>query len=201
MPSRWRLLLHVAAVLVASALYWSVVAPSVAAGAIYAAALTLWGYIARRSIEPDWRGLTPAETVLAGSMFGAAIRYPAVRLHARGFTPFQPRRMAVSPNGHMYFCARDCQADFTSTPDSAAWLIHELTHVWQHQTGVPVLRRGLFEREYRYGAVDPKRRLPSYGIEQQAAIVEDYFRLTHGLDRRYGTGGVADYRAVIPFLP
>lgn len=147
------------------------------------------------------RELTPGELAAARAVFGDAIDWDRVRLHARPFMPFQPKGVAMCPVGAVHFHAADCRPDFSARWRDMAWLIHELTHVWQHQSGVWVIVRGLWERRYRYGALDPAKPLRRYGIEQQAAIVEDWFRLSQGQPPWRGTGSEADYRAVIPFLP
>lgn len=56
-------------------------------------------------------------------------------------------------------------------------MIHELTHIWQNHTGISVFWRGIFEWTYSYGVLDGTRSLSSFLIEQQAGIVEDYYRL------------------------
>jgi hypothetical protein len=165
--------------------------------ALYALALWLWWAWAGRA----WRALTPDELSAARAVFGDAIDWDRVRIYPRGFTPFQPRNVAVTPLGAVHFRRADFRPDFSGRWSDMAWLIHELVHVWQHQTGVPVLLRGLVERRYHYGVLDPAKPFARYGIEQQAAIVEDWFRRTRGIGPRYGSGSEADYRAVIPFLP
>ena len=147
------------------------------------------------------RGLTAGELAAARGVFGDAIDWGRVRIHARPFMPLHPRGVAMCPLGAVHFHAEDCRPDFSADWRGMAWLIHELTHVWQHQTGVWVIVRGIWERRYRYGALDPARPLPRYGIEQQAAIVEDWYRMTRGQPPWRGSGSAADYRAVIPFLP
>lgn len=170
---------------------------------VWGAALTVylvgfWLLLRRREAG---RALTDGELAAARSVFDDAIAWERVRVHARGFTPFQPRRTAVSPLGAIHFRREDCLPDFSGDWADMAWLIHELVHVWQYQTGVPVILRGLWERRYAYGALDPARPLRRYGIEQQAAIVEDWFRRGRGQPPWRGSGSEADYRAVIPFLP
>lgn len=165
--------------------------------ALYALALSIWWAWAGRK----WRPLTPGELAAAREVFGEALAWNRVRIYPRGFTPFQPRNVAVSPMGAVHFRRADFRDDFSCSWSDMAWLIHELVHVWQYQTGVPVIVRGLVERRYRYGMLDPAKPLARYGIEQQAAIVEDWFRRTRGIGPRYGTGSEAEYRAVIPFLP
>ncbi|MBR7513088.1 hypothetical protein KC219_23300, partial [Mycobacterium tuberculosis] len=58
---------------------------------------------------------------------------------------------AVSPNGHVYFHPADFCDDFSQqNVYLRAWLVHELTHVWQIQQGVKVFRRALLNRRYSY---------------------------------------------------
>ena len=172
--------------------------------AVWIVGVALWSlamWLAFRPRAPAWRRLTAGELAAARGVFGEAIAWDRVRIYARGFTPFQPKHVAVSPLGAVHFRRADCLADFSTRWNDMAWLIHELVHVWQHQTGVPVIVRGLLERRYAYGVLDPGKPLAGYGIEQQAAIVEDWFRQTRGVPPWGGTGSAADYRAVIPFLP
>jgi len=118
------------------------------------------------------RGLTTAEIALARSVFGTQLQTDAVRLVACRWVL---RGYAVSPNGHVYFHPDNWREDFAQADlNTQSWLIHELVHVWQVQQGMAVLRRALFDRRYRYQLVQGKPFL-SYGIEQQAQIVQDYF--------------------------
>lgn len=118
------------------------------------------------------RGLTTAEIALARSVFGTRLQTDRVRLIACRWVL---RGYAISPNGHVYFHPDDWREDFVQADlNTQSWLIHELVHVWQVQQGMAVLRRALFDRRYRYDLVQGKSFL-SYGIEQQAQIVQDYF--------------------------
>ncbi len=165
--------------------------------ALYGAMLwAWWAWSGRR-----WRTLTPGELEAARAVFGDAIDWDRVRVYPRGFTPFQPRNVAVSPLGAVHFRRANFLPDYSSSWSDMAWLIHELTHVWQYQTGVRVILRGLVERRYQYDAIDATKPLTAYGIEQQAAIVEDWFRMSRGQRASRGSGTRAEYRAVIPFLP
>ncbi len=81
-----------------------------------------------------------------------------------------------------------------------ALFVHELVHCWQHQQGLNlILRRPPFAR-YRY-ALMPGKPFARYGIEQQACIVEDAYRLREGglpvYDAANYDGGL--YAGVIPF--
>jgi hypothetical protein len=55
-----------------------------------------------------------------------------------------------------------------------AHFIHEMTHVWQHQSGINLLLRRLPFARYHYKLADD-RAFAAYGIEQQACIVADAF--------------------------
>lgn len=146
------------------------------------------------------RPLSQGELALARGIFGDALLYDRVRIHARKAYFFQPRDCAMAPDGHVYFppaCHRD---DFSTEVGHAAWLIHELTHVWQHQQGMWLRLRACLSRRYGYGDLARRARpFRRYGIEQQAAIVEDAFLLRSGRAPRHGCGTQADYARVMPF--
>lgn len=131
---------------------------------------------------------TAGERALLAEVFGGALDADAVRVRARRFMPFQAASVAMSPNGHMYFPPLLYCGDFAAAALPAkALFVHEAVHVWQKQLGYPVLWCGLClafqggywrSRAYRY------RHLAGTGLhfsrlnmEQQAAAVEDYFRL------------------------
>jgi hypothetical protein len=136
------------------------------------------------------RGLTVGERQLAQSVFGESLLLDDIRIYACGWVL---RHYAISPNGHVYFHPDDWQSDFSQASLALqGWLIHELTHVWQVQQGVSVLRRALFDRRYRYVLRDDQLFL-QYGIEQQAQIVQDYFV------RRAQGQACAAYERCLPF--
>ncbi len=148
------------------------------------------------------RHLTVGELTYARSIFGQSVDYDRVFVHDEKAYFLQPDDTAITPNGEIYFPKPVYQADFSTDIGSAAWLIHELTHVWQHQHGVNVRLQGVLYRRYEYGNLTTEGKpFSSYYIEQQASIVEDYFRMTHGQGPRRGSGAKADYERTIPFLP
>jgi hypothetical protein len=120
------------------------------------------------------RPLTPGERRLAAGIFGDALDPVPVRIHRAKYFPLQPRNVAMAPDGGVWFHPDGglWRPDFAEAPDRLqAFLIHELTHVWQHQQGLCLLvRRHPFCR-YDYQIV-PGKPLQRYGIEQQAMIVE-----------------------------
>ena len=110
-------------------------------------------------------------------IFGRTLNPELIRIHRAKWFPLQPRNVAMAPDGHIWFHPDGglWRADFAKAPARLqAFLIHELTHVWQHQQGLCLLvRRHPFCR-YDYRIV-PGRPLRRYGIEQQAMIVEHAF--------------------------
>ena len=130
------------------------------------------------------RPLTQAERNLAASVFGGAIDYDTVRIRNRKWWPFQPKRVAMAPDGHIWFHPRGslwCE-DFADRPLHAQGLfIHEMTHVWQAQTRgrfyLPLMRHPFCRYSY---AIKPGWPLKRYGIEQQAEIVRHAFLLREG---------------------
>jgi hypothetical protein len=130
----------------------------------------------RFSRDPG-RPLSQGERALATSLFGTALDLDAVRIHRARWWPFQPRNIVMAPDGHIWFHPHDglWHADFAAAPlRLQALLVHELTHVWQHQRGLwlPLRRHPFCRYDYR---IDAGRPLERYGIEQQAMIVEHTF--------------------------
>lgn len=148
------------------------------------------------------RELTGGERAYAMEIFGAAIDYKIVRVHNTKAYFFQPSDTAITPDGEIYFPAESYKPDFSSNLSDATWLIHELAHVWQHQQGMWVRTRGVLNRTYEYGDLgSANRTFLNYGIEQQASMVADYFRLKRGLTAQRGQGPISAYEKLIPFLP
>lgn len=137
------------------------------------------------------RALSDGEKAIAKSVFGDAIDLESIRLKTAWWVL---KGFAVSPNGNIYFHPSDWMEDVScETLVRRAWLIHELTHVWQVQQGRAVFWRALFNRKYRY-QFDGKD-FGRYGVEQQARMVEEYYiRREMGLD-------CSAWQACVPFLP
>ncbi|MEM7700588.1 MAG: vgr related protein [Pseudomonadota bacterium] len=132
---------------------------------------------------------------MARTVFGDAIDYEPVRIRRRKWFPFQPRKVTMAPQGHIHFHpngAAYCDDFSAQGLVRQGLLIHELTHVWQTQTRgrwYLVLHRHPFCR-YDY-TLKPGQPLTSYGIEQQAMIVQHAFWLRNGMK----VAGVADKAA------
>ena len=132
------------------------------------------------------RGLTRGEKQLATSMFGSSIDYSIVEINQESFAGLihVPSNRAMAPNGNIYFHPKnsDYRDDFSTASASLQGLfIHEMTHVWQYQSGESVITNAIFgdntyEYELRCGAD-----LLDYGQEQQAQIIMDYYFITNGI--------------------
>ena len=148
------------------------------------------------------RKLTAGERRYLTEVFGADLDYDKVEVHNTKAYFFQPRDTAITPNGEVYFPPESYMADFAGSIGHMAWLVHEVTHCWQHQKGMWVRTRAVLNRTYKYGDLSKSQQnFLSYSLEQQASIVADYFRIVHGQRTVEGQGAIADYRRVIPFLP
>jgi len=156
------------------------------------------------------RALTGGEIDLLRPLFGRSIEYGAVGVHARRYLPFQPEGVAMAPNGDVFFSPAHFSTDFAAESlQRRSWFVHEMVHVWQHQNrvtqdlrllGAFALATGLYARRgpvsgmaarylYDYDHCRAPRReaaleLGDFGFEQQAMIIEDYFRASNGTDRR-----------------
>lgn len=145
----------------------------------------------RRPEKSQSRQLTAGEIALARSVFADSIRLDEVQLKASWWVF---KNYAVSPNGNIYFHPADWITDFSQASlNKQSWLIHELTHVWQLQQGLKVVRGALIDRRYNY-VFEMGKSFFKYGIEQQARMVQDYFI------RRQRGQYCQDLESCIPFL-
>jgi hypothetical protein len=147
-------------------------------------------------IDTD-RPLTAGEVAICAQVFGPALNPALASIRRRKFWPLHPRRVTMAPDGHVW-CHPDgdnwCSDYAAAALGLRAHFVHEMVHVWQHQQG----RRLMFERlplaRYRYRLVVGKP-FQRYGIEQQACIVADAYRLLETGDR----AALAPYAAILPF--
>jgi hypothetical protein len=149
------------------------------------------------------RPLTSGEAQICCSVFGETLDLATVRIKQRRWWPLQPRNIVMAPDGHVYFppgCRSYCE-DFAVQPVLLqAFFLHEMTHIWQYQTGINlILARGLIAR-YRYLPLVAGKAFELHGIEQQAEIVRDYWLLRHGIAVS-GASSLQQYQKLLPFLP
>jgi len=142
---------------------------------------------------PKVRVLKTTERELLRSVYGSSINYGMVRItNTEGasdgapWTTNTPPFYTVNVGVHCYvsFERDDCRDG-----DGLDLLIHELAHVWQGQHGVPFMVNSLYhqkkavvehgDRNLAYH-FEPGARWRTYNAEQQAAIVERWYR--EGLD-------------------
>jgi hypothetical protein len=153
------------------------------------------------------RRLTPGEIELARSVFGEAIYSERVRISVRSWGPW-----AVTLGSLITFPpSTGAPADFATESISAqAWLVHELTHVWQFQTALPrtllswagvVLTGGYGPGLPGYRYTLPLADWDRLNLEQQASAVEHAFLLRKGLRTGAMPQGAAahSYRG-LPFV-
>jgi hypothetical protein len=118
---------------------------------------------------------------MASSIFGGAIDYAAVTVNRRRWFPFQPARVVMAPDGHLWINPKGplWSEDFAREEISLqALFLHEMTHVLQAQQRgrfyLPLMRHPFCR--YTYSIADG-RPFARYGIEQQAEIVRHVFLL------------------------
>lgn len=150
--------------------------------------------------HPSGRPMTAREIELARSVFHDAIDYTKVRIHKRKWWWFQPRKITMAPDGHLWFhpnsdlfCDDFCDRDL----GLQGLFIHELVHVWQHQQGIflPLKRHPFCRYDY---SLKPGWTLERYGIEQQAEIVRHYFLLKNKA-KVPGAPVLEQYEGIMPF--
>ena len=143
------------------------------------------------------RALTPGEIALVTSVFGDSFDAAITSVRNRKFWLFHPWWVTMAPDGHIW-ChpnGSDWCADFAAEPlGMRAHFIHEMTHVWQRQSGRNLIVARPPLARYRYALV-PGKPFARYGIEQQACIVADAYRRREAGDR----AGLAGYAAILPF--
>ncbi len=144
--------------------------------------------------------MTSREVALARSVFKNAIDYDKVRIHNRRWWWFQPRRITMAPDGHLWFHPKSdlfC-VDFCDRDTALQGLfIHEMTHVWQHQSGVflPLKRHPFCRYDY---SLKPGWTLKQYGIEQQAEIIRHIFMLRNNV-KVPGAPPLSHYDGILTF--
>lgn len=149
------------------------------------------------------RSLTPAEIAALPAGLIAAVPVEAVRLIGRAHPVSRlagliGRGPLIVVRGRRIFWP-DLTGDLSERPDHLALLAHELTHVWQYESGMTLWRYLWRERgRYRYRLI-PDKAFTDYGYEQQAAMVEDWVRGLNGLPPRWGRA--ADAPSLPAHLP
>lgn len=118
------------------------------------------------------RTLTIGEKTLCQSIFADQINLDTPWICASYWIL---KGYAMSPNGSIYFNPNDYLLDYSKASlGKQAWFIHEMTHVWQIQQGIQVVKHAILDRRYQY-VLESGKQFLAYGVEQQAQMVQDYF--------------------------
>ena len=172
------------------------------------------------------RKLSLYETIEAQLVFGSSVVYERVvivedvawpnwagRVGSWLSRTEAPRNNAVALGNHLYFSKRlhtDNPADPVGSLNDMAWLIHELTHVWQYQHfGIAYLPQVLWthlrngSEAYKYGfehglqkALVRGEQLESFNREQQGEIARHYYyRLKQGQDVSAWLPFISEFKA------
>lgn len=148
---------------------------------------------------------------MAAGIFGDALDMDAMRFRFGKWWTLQPARVTMSPDGNIWMHPNSgiWREDYSTEP---LWLrahiMHELTHVWQHQQGVnlPLRRHPFCRYGYRF---DPGKPFAAYGLEQQAELVKHAYvaqQLAHSPPRTMPAklappASFADLADLLPFEP
>jgi hypothetical protein len=131
------------------------------------------------------RPLTEGEIRLARSVFGDAIDYAKVHISDGRYSSLQSEDSAMMGLDGNIYMNKAYTSDYSIA--GAIWqgyFIHEMTHVWQYQNkvlhplkeAVSLMLKHKFNYRAAYGfRLEEGKDLTQYGMEQQAAIVAEYF--------------------------
>lgn len=131
------------------------------------------------------RKLTSGEIAIAKRVFNNSINYSTVVIHNGKYAFYQPDNSGMTPKGEIYVHGA-YQSDYsTSTQQGKAFYVHEMVHIWQYQLKIMNLTTAAIAESFRHGfdydeaykyTLDAAKDLLDYRIEQQASIIEDYYR-------------------------
>jgi len=129
------------------------------------------------------RTLSNVEKAALPASICADIELDLVEIHRRKWTPFTPYYVSVVRGNKVYY---PNDPGPSGHPLHLAHLVHEVVHVWQYlHLGVSLFDpQWVYDRRYRYHLNDGDI-FRSFGLEQQAAIAEDSFRIQNGLAYRW----------------
>ena len=121
-------------------------------------------------------------------MFGESLDYGKVKVHNYRYSIIQPKVVIMTPNGEIFAHNGKYADDYsTQSDDYRSIFVHEMVHVWQWQRKIKYVRlsavrewlsnRGAYDAGYKYTLYEEVEFKDYYGLEQQACIVEDYWRV------------------------
>jgi hypothetical protein len=129
------------------------------------------------------RIITDGERSLLRSVFEETLPYGGLEVSAN-LANLGGEDNSITPGGIPMFSTRIWCADFSAPGADKSTFVHEFMHVWQYYHGITkvsalwlaVRYRGDYERAYPYDLSDSDD-ITDFNIEQQAAIIEDFWRL------------------------
>lgn len=143
-------------------------------------------------IKFNTRKLTDGEIRKASTVFGSSINFSLVRVDEGAV-------LGPAFSKRPYTSFHTINAWGGMTDDT---LMHELTHVWQYEQAGAIYMPQAIHGQVSGGGYDYKgvpglkaargRGITSFNREQQAQIVEDFYRIKTGLSPFFGSGTRAD---------
>jgi hypothetical protein len=156
---------------------------------------------------PIPRPLTAGEKQLLSPIFGDTIDYDH-QVVGRNDSNTGGEYNSFTPGYLPNMSTHVWSWDYSTASDSnAAIFVHEMVHVWQSGHGSHNILRGAYlwvkydeyEDAYKYN-LDSSSSLSYFNMEQQAAIIEDYYRVWKGLTPENNIGMRANLSAYAPYV-
>ena len=127
------------------------------------------------------RGPTPAEAAVIYGIFGSEVSTKDVRLYNMPRSCGASQIASVNSPRDMFFWSAQYHSDNFAQDkksDNLGNFLHEATHIWQKQNGYRHTdwQQKNSDTMYHYPLDLKKWRFADYGVEQQAAIIDDYAR-------------------------
>ncbi len=174
---------------------------AIAGGIIGGLVGTFAGMIIGDSESAGERGLNSDEERELRRVFGGSLNYGEIKISFNA--PIMTAgNYARTPHNTVYFPAEEAAEAQNKTQGYFTFLVHEITHVWQHQHGISVGEklghaiRG--SSAYEYGgeaglrqAQQEGRHFGDFNTEQQGDICADYYRIITG--QRSGDRALYEY--------
>jgi hypothetical protein len=146
---------------------------------------------------PDRRPVTGGETTLLMSVFDHTLPFGTLTV-ARNVGDIGGVDNSLTPGNQPWLATSIWCADFSDaavSDEDRSTFIHEFVHVWQYYHGITKLSAiwlaarhlGDYEAAYAYDLSDEDD-LTDFNIEQQASIIEDWWRVKKGMSPLKNTG-------------
>lgn len=146
------------------------------------------------------RRLSRQELSAIPETIAAGINTASIRIHNRRWTFLTPARITVARGYNIFWPGAPQEAQ---TVPAAAHLVHEVVHVWQYKAlGVGLYSPRWLDRRYGYDLQTGDQFL-TFGLEQQASIVEDYYLTRRGYPCKHARNSPSldVYNAVMLTIP